>query len=157
MAVFRSLRVKSTTYVFKYGGNEKLKEPARAVFARFPQKDERFLKRGEDARYGDVDFKKVGKKDAKEVEKLFAAFINSYLAETVASGIPGPFNRVDGAAFLRECVERFENLSAVDEGGTEREIRTVDEFLALPSEAVYDITQDLYDYARERDEFTMGE
>jgi hypothetical protein len=156
MATFKSLRVKSKEYVFKYGGNEKLKEPARAVFARFPLPDEYFLKSGEDTRYSDVDFKKVGKKDNKEIEKLFTAFLNSYLTEVVG-GVPGAFSRVEGEAFLRECVDHFENLSAEDESGNKREIKTIDEFLGLPAEAVYDITKDLYDYSRNRDKFTLGE
>jgi hypothetical protein len=156
MALFKSLRVKSKTYVFEYAGNETLKEPARAVFARFPSPDEYFLRSGEDTRYNDIDFKKVGKKDTKEVGKLFTAFLNSYLTEA-AGGVPGVFSRVDGAAFLRECVDHFENLYAEDEGEARREIKTVDEFLRLPAEAVYDITRDLYNYARNRDRFTMGE
>jgi hypothetical protein len=85
MAVFKSLRVKSKAYVFKYEGNEKLKEPALAVFVRFPLPDEYFLLNGKDTLYRDVDFKKVGKKDSKEIEKLFAAFLNSYFTDTVSN------------------------------------------------------------------------
>ncbi|MDR0374410.1 MAG: hypothetical protein LBH85_01620 [Treponema sp.] len=156
MAVFKSLLVKDKSYVFKFAGNETLEKPARAVFARFPLPDEYFLKSGQDARYGDIDFKKVGKKNNKEVQKLFAAFLNSYLTEATG-GVPRAFSRVDGAAFVRECVDHFENLSAVEESGETREIKSVGEFLGLPAEAVYDITRDLYDYARNRDAFTMGE
>jgi hypothetical protein len=156
MAIFKSLLVKSKEYVFKYGGNEKLKEPARVVFTRFPLPDEYFLKRGEDTLYRDVDFNKVGKKDNKEVEKLFTAFLNSYLTDVVG-GVSGAFSRVDGEAFLRECVDHFENLSAEDESGNKQDIRTINEFLGLPTEAVYDITRDLYDYSRNRDKFTLGE
>jgi hypothetical protein len=164
MAVFRSLQIKSKTYVFDYADNKKLKEPARAVFSRFPSQDEYFLKSGKDTRYSDVDFSKVGKKDTKEVEKLFAAFITSYLTESV-NGVSGAFSRVDIEAFLRECVDHFENLYTEREGEAKtkregkamREIKTVDDFLGLPSEAVYDIARDLYIYARNRDKFTLGE
>ncbi|MDR1469402.1 MAG: hypothetical protein LBT00_08930, partial [Spirochaetaceae bacterium] len=83
MAVFKSLRVKAKEYVFKFCGNEKLKVPAKAVFARFPLPDENFLKKGSDTRYADVDWAKVGKKESKEVEKLFSAFIANYLSDAV--------------------------------------------------------------------------
>jgi hypothetical protein len=39
----------------------------------------------------------------------------------------------------------------------EKEIKTVDDFLALPEEAVQKIAKDLYLYSKIEDEFTMGE
>jgi hypothetical protein len=157
MAVFKTLRTKQKDYVFKYGGNEKLKEPARAVFARFPLPDENFLRRGEAERYSDVDFGKLGKKDSKEIEKLFGVFIGSYITDMAGGGLPAAFSRVDVPAFVRECVERFENLWAEDAEGAKKEIRSPDEFLTLPAEAAYEIARDLYEYAKGRDKFTMGE
>ena len=157
MAVFKTLRAKQKEYVFKYEGNERLQEPARAVFARFPLPDENFLRNGETDRYGDVDFGKVGKKNTKEIEKLFGVFINSYLADMVTGGVPPAFSRVDVPAFLRECVDHFENLWAQDEQDKKQAVKTVDEFLRLPGEAVYEIAKDLYAYARDKDQFTMGE
>jgi hypothetical protein len=156
MAIFKSVRTKSKNYVFKYEGNEKLKEPARAIFARFPYQDEHFIKRGDDIHYGDIDFKKIGKKDLKEIEKLLMAFLNSYLNDTL-NNVSAQFNKVDREAFLRECVEQFENLYAEDESGNKKAIKTIDDFLTLPVEAVYEITKDLYTYANIRDKFTMGE
>jgi hypothetical protein len=105
-----------------------------------------------------VDFAKIGKRDNKEIEKLFAAFISSYLNDIVAgssASLP-MFGKVDIEAFIRECVERFEKFMVID-GNERREIKTVDDFLALPDEAVYEIAKDLYAYARDRDKFTMGE
>jgi hypothetical protein len=154
MAVFKSLRIKSKEYVFRFGGNETLKKPARAVFARFPLPDENFLKPGNDTRYGDVDWKKVGEKDDKEVEKLFSAFAASYISDVM--GGAAQFGRVDAPAFLRECVDRFENLFT-EADGVKTEIKTVDQFLALPEAAVYEIAKDLYGYAREKEDFTLGE
>jgi hypothetical protein len=154
MAVFKSFRAKPKDYVFKFGGNEKLKNPAKAVFARFPLPDENFLKSGSDTRYADVDWEKLGKKEPKEVEKLFSAFIGNYLSDAV--GGPLQFSRVDTPAFLRECVDRFENLFAEKDGG-QTEVKTVDQFLALPEAAVYEIAKDLYAYAREKEDFTLGE
>jgi hypothetical protein len=155
MAVFKSLRVKEKSYVFKCMGNEKLKEPSRVVFARFPLPDENFLKSGADTRYSDVNFEKVGKKDAAEVQKLFAAFINNYFSDVGGGALI--FGKVDIPAFLRECVDRFENLFADGGKGKKREIKSVDDFLTLPEAAVYEIARDLYTYAREKDDFTMGE
>jgi hypothetical protein len=154
MAVFMSLRTKSKEYVFRFGGNETLKKPARAVFARFPQPDENFLKLGNDIRYRDVDWKKVGEKDEKEVEKLFSAFATSYISDAMGGIVQ--FGRVDAPAFLRECVDRFENLFT-EADGVKTEIKTVDQFLLLPEAAVYEIAKDLYGYAREKEDFTLGE
>jgi hypothetical protein len=154
MAVFKSMRTKSKKYVFKFGGNEKLKDPARAVFARFPLPDENFLKSGSDARYGDIDWEKVGKKDGKEVEKLFSVFISKYMSDAVGGVLQ--FSRVDIPAFLRECVDHFDNLFA-EQDGAKAEVKTVDDFLLLPEAAVYEIARDLYGYAREKEDFTLGE
>jgi hypothetical protein len=154
MAVFKSFREKPKDYVFKFGGNEKLKSPAKAVFARFPLPDENFLKSGSDTRYADIDWEKLGKKDRKEVEKLFSAFVANYLNDM--AGGPLQFSRVDTPAFLRECVDRFENLYT-EKDGNRTEVKTVDQFLALPEAAVYEIAKDLYAYAREKEDFTLGE
>jgi hypothetical protein len=158
MAVFKTLRVKAKDYVFKYAGNENLAEPAKAVFARFTLPDEKFFRRGQDISYRDIDFTKLGQKDDKELEKLFSVFISSYIGDVVNQGADSQvFHRVDIPAFIRECVDHFENLEAEDEAGARREVRSVDDFLALPQDAVYEIAKDLYSYARERDKFTMGE
>jgi hypothetical protein len=124
------------------------------VFARFPLPDENFLKSGSDARYADVDWNKLGKKDQKEIQKLFSIFIGDYLNDAVG-GIT-QFSRVDTPAFLRECVDCFENLFA-EKDGAQTEVKTVDQFLALPEAAVYEIAKDLYAYAREKEDFTLGE
>jgi hypothetical protein len=152
--VCKRFRDKPKHFVFQFGGNEKLKSPAKAVFARFPLPDENFLKSGSDTRYADVDWNKLGKKDPKEVEKLFSAFIANYLSDAV--GGPLQFSRVDTPAFLRECVERFENLFTENDG-EQTEVKTVGQFLALPEAAVYEIAKDLYAYAREKEDFTLGE
>lgn len=159
MAIFKTLWSKEKEYAFKYEGNESLKEPARAIFARFPGLDEEFFRRGEDISYRDIDFGKLGQKDDKEMEKLFSLFITRYVNDMALPGSKPKevFTKVDIPAFLRECVDHFEHLSVEDETGTEREITSVDDFLSLPQEAISDIAHDLYCYARERDKFTMGE
>jgi hypothetical protein len=40
---------------------------------------------------------------------------------------------------------------------SDKEIKTVDDFLSLPQEAVQKIAKDLYFYSKTEDEFTMGE
>jgi hypothetical protein len=42
MAVFKSLKVKEKSYIFKVFGNEKSDNPAKAIFRRFPLSDELF-------------------------------------------------------------------------------------------------------------------
>jgi hypothetical protein len=156
MAVFKSLRKKPKEYVFKFGGNEKLKTPAKAVFARFPLPDETFLKSGADTRYGDVDWGRIGKKDQKEVEKLFSAFITNFMSES--AGMPVSFSRVDYGAFLTECVDRFENLFVEEPDGETSEVKLPGDFLRLlPEAAAYEIARGLYAYAREKEDFSMGE
>jgi hypothetical protein len=155
MAVFKSLRTKSKEYAFEFGGNASLEDPAKAVFARFPAPDETFLKKNFDSSYRDVDWEKLGKKDEKEIEKLFAAFFSSYISEAMGAQIQ--FNKIDAEAFLRECVDHFESLYAENEAGKKTKIKTVEQFLTLPYEAVYEIAKDLYAYARQKDDFTLGE
>jgi hypothetical protein len=153
MAVFKSLRVKSKEYVLKFGGNDKLKSPARAVFARFPQGGENFFKPRHDIQYRDVNFSKVGEKDEKELEKLFNAFLSSWIDDKTAAA---QWKKVDAAAFLKECVDHFENFFAAEDGG-QREVADVDGLLSLPYEGWSEIARELYEYAREKDEFSMGE
>jgi hypothetical protein len=159
MAVFKTLKAKKKEYTFKYEGNEKLKEPARAVFARFPRPDDTFFRRGQDAGYRDIDFTKVGKKDDAELEKLFSVFINSYIGNMVNSTVGGDmvFHKVDISAFILECVDPFENFAVETETGKLRVIKSAEDFLSLPQDAVYEIAKDLYLYARDRDKFSMGE
>jgi hypothetical protein len=153
MAIFRSLRVKDKTYVFKFGGNNKLKTPAKAVFSRFLLSDENFFKPTHDVQYKDVDFSKVGKRDTKETEKLFKVFISSYLENKMEET---QWDKVDGSAFLKECIDHFENFF-VEKDGQLIEIATIDQFLELPEEGWNEIARELYGYARRKDEFTMGE
>jgi hypothetical protein len=153
MAIFKTLRVKSKDYTPKFGGNNKLKTPAKAVFARFPLSNENFFKPIDDLQYRDIDFTKLGKKDTKETEKLFKVFISNYLSDKVAET---QWVKVDGEAFLKECIDHFENFF-IEEDGTLKVIRDVDEFLSLPFEGWNEIARELYDYASTHDEFTMGE
>jgi hypothetical protein len=158
MAVFKTLKAKKKEYPLEYGGNAGSADPARAVFARFPLPGETFLRRGADLSYRDIDFAKVGEKDNAELEKLFSVFITGYMDEMMNSAAGDKlFARVDGPAFLRECVDHFESLEAEDETGGRRAVASVDDFLALPGEAVYGITRELYGYARTQDQFTLGE
>jgi hypothetical protein len=158
MAVFKTLRVKEKDYAFRYQGNETLKEPARALFARFPLHRETFFRVGSDASYRDIDFTKIGQRDDKEIEKLFSVFITSYFSDNVQGNPDTLFNKVDIPAFIRECIDHFEDFYSETGENTQRTpIRSVDDFLALPQDAVYEIAKDLYTYARERDTFSMGE
>ncbi|MDR0527690.1 MAG: hypothetical protein LBG79_07750, partial [Spirochaetaceae bacterium] len=60
---------------------------------------------------------------------------------------------VDYRFFFDECVDRLENLEYND-----CKIITVSDFFQiLPQDAAYKIAAEAFDYAKERDEFTMGE
>jgi hypothetical protein len=144
MAVFKTLRQKEKTYIFKVFGNETSANPAKAVFTRFPLPDELYPAGAqknimESPQVKDFDNSQEAKK--KLVEHIINAMVENITA-----------NRFDHAAFLNECVDRFEDF--VYNG---KEIKSVDDFLSLPPEAVQKITNDLYFYSKTEDEFTMGE
>jgi hypothetical protein len=144
MAVFKPLRQKEKSYVFKVFGNEQCAVPAKAVFLRFPFPDELFPTASqknvlESSLVKDFDNTPEAK------EKLVKNIVDA-MVENIAA------NRFDYERFIRECVERFDDFRYGD-----RDIKTADDFLSLPPEAARKIAMDLYHYARTEDEFTMGE
>jgi hypothetical protein len=144
MAVFLALRQKEKTYIFKVFNNEKSNNPAKAVFHRFPLTDELFpvasqKKVLETSLLKDFDNTQEAK------EKLV-----SHIIDTMVDNITA--NRFDYIKFLRECIDHFEDFTY-----GEKEIKTIDDFLSLPEEAVEKITKDLYLYSKIEDEFSMGE
>jgi hypothetical protein len=61
-------------------------------------------------------------------------------------------NRFDHFAFINECIDHFEDFMYGD-----KEIKTVNDFLSLPQEAVQKIAKYLYFYSKTEDEFTFDE
>jgi hypothetical protein len=144
MAVFKPLKQKEKTYIFRVFGNEKSDNPAKAVFSRFPLSDELFPVASqtnvmESPLLKDFDHTQAAK------EKLVKTIIDTMI-ENIAS------NRFNYEKFLTECIDHFEDFMY-----GEKEIKTVKDFLTLPSEAVQKIAKDLYFYAKIEDEFTMLE
>ena len=148
MAVFKTLNAKKKEYVFDFLGNRDDPKPAKAVFSRFPLPGETFIPKPGISIFDGVDIIKAAEQDTAELEKLSKAFITH-----ISSGIL----KVDIKAFVNECIDRFEDFSFADEDGKAREIRTPEDFLKINSQAMYTIAYDCYRYARQEDEFTMGE
>ncbi|MDR0720516.1 MAG: hypothetical protein LBF78_12835 [Treponema sp.] len=144
MAIFKPLRQKDRSYVFTVFDNEKSGSPARAVFSRFPLPDELFPA-GPQKNILESSLVKDFDNTPEAKEKLVKNILDTMVENITA-------NRFDHAGFVRECVDHFENFFY-----GEKEIKTVDDFLALPPEAVHKIAGDLYFYSRVEDEFTMGE
>jgi hypothetical protein len=144
MAVFKSLRQKEKTYIFKVFGNEKSVNPAKAVFLRFPLQDELFPLA---AQKNIMELPVIKKFDNSQEarEELVKHIINVIIENMTA-------NRFDHASFIRECIDHFEDFAYGD-----REIKTADDFLSLPQEAVQKIAKDIYLYSKIEDEFSMGE
>jgi hypothetical protein len=143
MAKLRALKLKSKEYVFRVFGNEKAKTPAKVVFKRFPAAGEDFSK---------VDRKRLGSGiDADQMntdagrKKAITQLLDNYLNNLNAA-------QTDYDAFEKNCIEKFLDFEYED-----REITTLKDFDNIFPEARETILQDCYAYARDRDEFTMGE
>jgi hypothetical protein len=144
MAVFKSLREKEKQYIFKVFGNEKSENPAKAVFLRFPFTDELFPMASQKSIMESSIIKNFDNtQNAKEQ-------LVKYIIDTMIENMTA--NRFDHLTFIKECIDHFEDFMY-----GEQEIKTVDDFLSLPQEAVQKIAKDLYFYSKVEDEFTMGE
>jgi hypothetical protein len=144
MAQFKALKQKEKSYIFKVFGNEKSKKPARAVFSRFPLSDELFpLASQKSIMESSVlkDFDNTANAKEQLVKHIIDVMVDNMTA-----------NRFDYISFIKECVDHFEDFMY-----GEIEIKSVKDFLALPSEAVQKIAKDLYFYSKTEDEFSMGE
>jgi len=148
MAVFKTLRAKKKEYVFDFLGNREDARPARAIFARFPMPGETFMPSPGAGLFDGVDIGRAAERDPRELEKLsrtFAAFLSANAS------------RIDIEAFVRECLDGFEDFVFADEDGGKREVRTVEDFLGINRQMMAAIALDCYKYARREDEFSMGE
>jgi hypothetical protein len=138
MALFKPLQVKDKTYIFRVYGNEKQKNPAKVIFRRFPFSDELFPVASQKSIMENV-------RDFENKEKLVQHIIDVMIENITA-------NRFDYEHFLSECVDHFEELEY--DG---REIKTIKDFLTLPTEAIEKITKDIFTYSRTEDKFTFTE
>jgi hypothetical protein len=144
MAQFKPLRVKEKIYIFKVFGNETSDNPAKAVFARFPMQDELFPVASQKSIMESSVIKDFD--NSPEAKEQLVKHIIDVMVENMTN------NRFDYTAFIKECVDHFEDFQYGD-----KEIQSVKDFLTLPPEAVQKIAKDLYFYSKIEDEFTMGE
>jgi hypothetical protein len=144
MAVFKPLRQKEKIYIFKVFNNEKSDNPAKAVFKRFPMQDELFPMASQ-KNVLESSLLKNFDNTPEAKEELVKNIIDTMIENITA-------NRFDHVNFIKECIDHFDDFMY-----GEKEIKTADDFLSLPSEAVHRIAKDLYFYSKIEDEFTMGE
>jgi hypothetical protein len=144
MAVFKTLRQKEKVYIFKVFGNEKSDNPAKAVFLRFPLPDELFPMASQKSIMESPVIKNFD--NSPEAKEQLVKHIIDTMVENMTA------NRFDHTAFIKECVDHFEDFFYGDKA-----IKTADDFLSLPQEAVQKIAKDIYFYSKTEDEFTMGE
>jgi len=143
MAKFRTVKTKEKRYVFDFLANRGDDNPAAVVFSRFPKMGEDFMPKIKSSVFDGIDLEKASKKDSAETEKFTTAIMAHFT---------GNFGKADYEYFSRECIDHFENF---DFDG--KEIKTVDDFIALPVELWMVIANDCYKYAMEKDEFAVGE
>ena len=144
MAHLKSIKQKEKQYIFNAYGNSENENPAKAIFSRFPLQDEVFPV-SNPKNVLESNIVKNFDNTQKAKEQLVEHIINTMIDNLTA-------NRVNYNKFLEECVGRFENLIYDN-----REIKTINDFLTLPDEAVFKISQELYLYSKQEDEFSMGE
>ena len=143
MAKLFSVNQKKKTFVFTSYENDKTENPAKIIFLRFPLPDEFFTKLDTKDILDGVEIESLSKKSskAKLQEKLAENFINNLWAK-----------KTDFKVFFDECVERIEGLEYENQS-----IESVSDFFEkLPPEASYAIASEAFNYASERDEFSMG-
>jgi len=142
MAKLLSIYQKDKTYIFNSFDNDKFENPAKVVFKRFPFPDEVFpLASQKNIMNSSVIKNFENTSNAKE--QLIDYIINTLIENITA-------NRFNHQLFLYECVSHFEDL--IFDG---KEIKTVQDFLNMPQDAVYKITQELYSYSKLEDLFSI--
>ena len=143
MARFKTLRQKEKRYVFDFLGNKDDDNPAAVIFARFPLPGEDFMPKVKSTVFEGIDLNKIASKNQAEMDKFISAFMDHFSINLA---------KVDYDYFAWECFAGFENFES--DG---KEIKTIDDFLALNIEMRTQIADDCYKYAQEKDEFSMGE
>jgi hypothetical protein len=144
MATLKSLRVKEKNYIFKVFGNEKSDNPAKAVFLRFPLQDELFPMASQESVLESSFMKDFD--NSPEAKEQLVKYIIDIMIKNITANI------INYNKFIKECISHFEDFMYGD-----KEIKSVDDFLSLPTEAVQKIARDLYFYSKVEDEFTLGE
>ena len=143
MAKLKSLKMKSREYVFTAYGNGGEERPAKIIFSRFPLADETFTAVDKKELFDGVDVSGLSKRElqAQISDKILNNFISNMYA-----------GKTDYRLFFSECVDGFQDFEYEDS----KIITAGDFWQILPQDAAYCIAQEAFEYAAERDEFTMG-
>ena len=144
MAKIKSLKLKNKEFIFKSFGNDGDINPAKIIFNRFPRPTELFAPIDKKYTFEGIDITKI---QEIEVQNLIIERIVNSFVENTAKG------SVDYKAFFEECVDGFKDL----EYEKSKIVTASDFFQILPPDAAYTIAKEAYEYASERDEFTVGE
>jgi hypothetical protein len=142
MAILKSIKQKDKRYIFNAFDNKESDNPAVVIFNRFPFIDEVFPVANQKSILESSLVKNLDN-TLKAKEQLVEYIINVMVNNITA-------NRIDYNLFLKECVDHFENLIYDD-----KEINTLNDFKAIPQEAIQIIAQELYLYAKTEDKFTI--
>ena len=143
MAKIKSLRMKSKEYVFSAFENNKDENPAKIIFTRFPVLNETFTSIDKKDIFESIDVDAISKRELQS--KIADNIVESFLHNIRAGN-------TDYKRFFSECVDCFKDLEYGD-----AKIITVNDFWQiLPPDAAFTIAQEAFEYASERDEFTMG-
>jgi len=143
MAKLKSLKSKNKVFIFSSFENDKEEIPAKIIFKRFPLPGESFTNIDRKDLFEGIDFENISKREtkAKVADKILESFMHNLQA-----------GNNDLKRFFDECVESiacFEYENSI--------IITINDFWQiLPQDAAYTIAQEAFDYAIEREEFTMG-
>jgi len=140
MARLRSTKAKSKEFIFTSYDNDKDKLPAKVIFKSFPRSKE-FLTYVNDNEI----------LEGVEVEKADKKAIESKLMDNIIKSISS--GRINYKKFFEDHVESFNNFEF-----EASKILTVNDFFqVLPEAAIDKIAEEIYLYAFQADEFSMGE
>jgi hypothetical protein len=146
MARIKSVSIKAKRYVFDVMKNREEAAPMACVFRRFPLPDEDFPY-AEPLDLSDEGVRTLAQTEDKEeaLRQIIDSFVPKFL-ENLKN------KRIDYQRFVRECIEKFEDIEYED-----RQIATVEDFFSLPADLCYRLAQDAYLYATKRDVFSFEE
>jgi len=143
MAKLKSLKPKNKEFVFTSYGNDKEEVPAKIIFSRFPLPMENFTTVDKKDLFKGIDVDGISKKELQS--KIADKIVESFLSNLNAGN-------ADFRQFFSECVDGFKDLEYEDK----KIITPADFWQMLPQDAAHTIASEAYEYAMEREEFTMG-
>ena len=151
MAKLKPITLKKKVFPFTSFDNDKENNPAKIIFNRFPQSTESFIPIRDDL-FSGIDLSKLSEsglkeKQLKEIQKEISNNLLSNFTKNYSAGL------IDYKSFFNECIDLFEDF----EYGESKVITINDFWQILPADAAEVIAREAYEYATQRDEFTMGE